>query len=67
MAHGFFGSHLSPIPRDPDEFTGVVVAALYVWRSDLVHAVHLMDVLLVVVHTLQGSASMARSTRLTAL
>lgn len=62
MAHGSLGSHLGPLPCDPDEFTGVGVTALYVWRSDLVNTVHLMDLLLVVVHTLQGSSTVARST-----
>lgn len=61
MAQGIFGSDLSPFPFDPDEFTGVGVAALYVWRSDLVHTVHLVDLLLVVVNALQGSSPVARS------
>lgn len=67
IRHSLSESHLSPFPCDPDVFTGVVVTALYVWRSDLVHTVHFMNLLLVVVHTLQGSSPLAQSTRFTAL
>lgn len=61
------GSHLCPLPCDPDKLAGVAVAALCVRRSDQVHTVHLMDLLLVAVHTLQDSSSVTASTRLTAL
>lgn len=61
MTHILFDSHLRPFPCDPDEFTGMGVAALYVWWPDQIHAVHIMDLPLVVVHTLQGALPVARS------
>lgn len=61
------GSHLGPLSRDPDHLAGVVVAALHVRRTDQVCAVHLVDLLTVVVLTFQSPPPVTPSACLTAL
>lgn len=60
-------SHLGPLPRDPDRLAGLSVAALQLRRPDQVDAEHLVDLLLIVVHTLQRSSLVSGATRLAAL
>lgn len=61
------GAHLGPLSRDPDHLAGVVVAALHVRGTDQVCAVHLVDLLTIVVLTLQSPPPVTPSACLTAL